>query len=344
MNYRSLFSRAWTIAWQHPMLWLGGLLVAPLIVGGDVNPFFQMLYDIKQNAFISSWVTESLPVTVFKTFSTLAEMGYVGAFFLYLLVVVLLIGVAWFAFIAQGALISGIDQLNRHQRLDLGKSVIQGFKTSPKLFAIIAINKAIIFFVLLVLSSPLVALALHSGETNSTAANVAVVAIILLALAIYAPLAVIVNLVSNYAACFAALYAYPIKASFQSGFKLFKRHWLESIEWGLILLLADIVAILIVVIFAHSLFQPAALQPFIMYGGRLWALTFLAIPFFITLMVIGWLGAFRQAIWVLLFEHFTANAPAAVISLISRFALTVLNFIGRTITGTRTEKQNDSSL
>lgn len=333
MIYRSIFFRAWNIVWQHAGFWIAGIFVSPFLLGGELRPLFQLLYGLKNQAnYLDTWLSDSMLVTTWNLYQAILQTNSLENLLWTLLLIVSLVAVVWWLFMAQGVLIQFIDHINRHQKVNLAEAIQGGFHRSPQIFSLFLIGRIGIGVLLLLVSFPLIFLFFNPGDLGSQSVVLTSTVFLFLVVTLYVPLAIIVNLITNYATCFTVLYHYNVRDALKGGWQLFRRHWLESLEWGLLLLIIDLIAATFVIILLQSFFSgPGALSALLVYAGTFWTVLLIGAAFMVILGTIGWLTAFHQTVWVLLFERFTINYPANIVSWIHRIATAVISLIGKLI-------------
>lgn len=322
-------------------MWVLGLFTFAYFKGGEIKPLFTFIDAVQTDTeHMRNILFGGELFRIWGTFLDFFSLAPFQATIFGLSMLALIALLLWITFAAQATLIHIIDGVNRHQPVRIPTSMIEGVRRSGHAFAVNIIGRVFVYAIILALTFPLIAYLFKPALAENGDLTLTAGIFMTLAVIIFIPLMIIANFVINYAVAYTVLYRYSVVNSIRGSIKLLKRHWLESLEWGLVLLLVDLVVVSIALLIIMSTFgSPLLIQAktsiiINAFGPAIGAIIFGVISLFL-FGVFGWLGAFHQTVWILLFEHFTLQAPARVISLIHRVFTAVFGMFQKQVTPKR---------
>jgi len=332
MIYRSLFRRAWNIAWHHPLFWLLGAVISVITIGGEFSPIFRLFTDVRDYpSLLSAWLYSGISYELFITLKNLVlENPATFTAVLGIGIFMTALGL-WIMMIVQGTLIGLIDQLNNARTLRFITALQLGWRRAWQLVMVHFVSFLFMGVLVLIIGLP-VLFASFDPVIRQAGPELTLGVFWLLILGTFIPCAIIISLLKNYAACYIVLFGYNWRASILSSLKVFRRHWLDSIEWGLLLFFIDFIGVALIIIFAQPIFHYEGFLSILLAPyGWIWSLVINGGAALVLLGTIGWLGAFRQTVWVILFEHFNSSPAAMVLSVVNRFLKGTLSVLDKTL-------------
>lgn len=309
--YRPLVRRAWSITWQEKRLWLFGLFAAVVVSGGELNMLFRNLERLQA---LGVWADAArahgiaaLPLSFVEVGGYTPGFYFVVAFFLALTLFLL-----WFAVVAEGALVWGIERARRRAEITIEEGITQGKKLWGKSAALtVGLHiGAQLAWVLFALPPFLLFLSLGSSVWYTLFLMVAFLCLI--------PAGFIIALLFRLALAAAVIEQEPAGAAIVTAWKLFRAHWLVLLETVVVLVvgttLAAILALSAAAVGLTLLFGPLMLLSFVVGAPAVLSLV-VGLAFFVFLLCLLLVGAilatFQQAVWVLLFVRLRESPPLA---------------------------------
>lgn len=330
--YRPVLKKAWTITKKFKSLWFFGLFAALLGTGGEYEilgqaisqpgnqAWFFAAYIIKAKNFIFGFL--SLGGQNWREiFIVMANNPQTFSFLALICLVALAVTVffIWLAIISQVGLIKNASAAVKDKPETINDAI--DFATG-KFWPAVLINlclKIAIFILFLVLG----AVAFTIGRGNLAGHAVYYAAFVVFVFAVF-----IVSFLVRYQLFFVILKKQKIWPALQSACRLFKQHWLVSLETSFILFTVSLGVIFInTLVISMSLTMPVIVLFY--YHWAAWAIGLLSITGFIlmlavNLFLIAVLTTFSWAAWTALFERLNADGG---ISRIARSSAQIASLI-----------------
>jgi len=263
--YRKNLKQAVIIAWRHKYLWLFGLF-ATLMGGGE--------YEI-----ITKGLSGDTSNSLFPNYNRLAEIGLLNKntfanlvlilknnfseaiipLLAVIAILVIFIFLVWLMVVSQTALVDNSSKIIGGKTDELGFT--KGIKAGAKFFwPVVGLNllmRAVIYLAFLLIALPTV---LSVGQANSPLNSLYVVLFIILI-----PLAIVFAFIIKYAICYVIIKNHSFIQSLHSGWRLFAKNWLVSVEMAFILFLANFLAGLAILLALLILVVPFLFLALILY-------------------------------------------------------------------------------
>jgi hypothetical protein len=235
--YTAVFAEAWHMMWRHKkLLWFGFL--ASLIGSANVFDFLvNAYYRLRLETAPSSNVVVAVLGSILE--SGVADPKRVVLFSGFLLALSVIVGLVLLYFLvsAQGALISGAANYFRNKTIDLGVMWDQGRARFWPLFVINIIRLFILFAFLVIMAYPLTAFVMPTYAVMGPVSGFVLILLLMI-------LGLFVSFIALYAGMFIVLRGHSTWRSIREALSLFKDHWLVSCEVGLLMFIANFVALL----------------------------------------------------------------------------------------------------
>jgi hypothetical protein len=337
MDYGRIIRRALEITWRHKVLWVFGIAAALFSGGnnggGGDNGFpyqlFQYrfgesdLYRWRQGMPFAPDISAAIPII-------LAIIGVLFVVFLVFAIVSIIV-----RYTSLGALIGGVDEVERTERTSFRSGLRTGWRRLLRLFAIdliigIAVFALVLALIVLAVAGVLFAVlpAIAIAESNGGPATLLAVlwgvgvglAVILVIVAVAVVISAVTTLVRELSFRANVLERQGIFASIGTAFRAMRANLKEVLLVWLILvainLALSIVAIPLVVVGAVGMIGPAVAAYAVTESIALAAL--IAVPLvFLFVLVSAFLGGliltFRSAVWTLAYREWRTDhlAPEA---------------------------------
>jgi len=316
--YRPILKIAWQILWRAKYLWFFGLFAVLVSNSGELNLIINNFSIVSEQGpflrnlkLLYSQGVFNNPITNLKE---LVANFNLSAIILLILFIALFLFLIWLAVVAQAGLVSGAYREYRKQP----SGFVSAFKTGRQNFwpvlALNVIGKIVIYGALLIVGLPLVLLYLKQpSETGQ-------LLFVLLSFIILIPLAVIVSFLIKYAIIFVVLKKEKVGQALKSGWRLFIKNWVVTVEMAIILFLISILTGIVMILVTVILAIPLSLLVYIFYILQVEGLLMLAVILALLLLVllIFWLGTllstYQMTCWVLLFDRLTESQVFSKIS------------------------------
>lgn len=306
-TYRQALQHGWHLAKDHKLLWLFGLfasflgqmglldLVVHLKMTDNHHSLYPALSHLGENwAFLVDWVSNA---------------GLPAATLLWIFWIALFIGGAWLMLVfasvcSQGALIHGVAQFvksrKKNKQVDVDKAWHAGTGHFWKLLGLNILKKLAIMVPVLVVGLA----SMNVGVSNGAPADTA---LFILSLVFALVVGSLLSLMVVYAAGYIVIEDMNIHDALEAAWKLFRDHWLVSLEVAAILLLVNVVASAIAML-AMALFigeMAIIWAGAVIFGsGLFWSigLAFSSLLLVLFLVLIGtMLTVLTTSVWTYLF-------------------------------------------
>jgi len=315
--YRQVISSSWRLAWRNKYLWLFAFFAGLLINGGAFDLAVRLFTQVTTaGAAWDMFISEvTAPYSIIKdvtsfwvglTATTSTALWTIIVIVIGLALTLLLIALSIFS---QGALIAGVDNVNRKKTETQKKAINAGLENFWPIFLINLVLKIATILLVVFVSFPLVLLLSESVALNAV--------LYLLSFIIFIAIAIILYFLAIFASCYIVLRGKKFSHAIALAWELFKRNWIICIELALLLfvitflgglgviLIIMVISVPIVLLFLAALALNSSIA--------LIAIFVIAVLLFAAVAVIGsaFLIAFQYSAWVLLFERLTKKGALA---------------------------------
>jgi len=316
--YRKVLKQALFITWRAKFLWIFGFFAALLGNGGAYEILFRSFSQAREKgilAIILDTLSES-GLLQSLTFQNLKESFLAEPFALFILLWLILIGIAlfifivWFVVVSQGALTSSAKKIARGEETNFKEAALKGIKFFWPILGLDVIAQAILCLILLGMRTPLVIV---------KATSVWNWILIFALFSLFAVIGIIIFFVTQYAICFVVLKGKKMLKSVREAVSLFLKNWIISLEMALILLAINIlVAIgtfLLAIFSSLPLLLLGLIFYFLSFPVGIWFIICLILLIFLLFLVLlgAILATFQYSSWVLLFLRLTEEGGVSKI-------------------------------
>jgi len=322
--YRGIIKQAIDITWKSKYLWFFGLFAALLGNGGE----YEILYRALAGNFSEDFFGGFRQIASTGIFSTqglrnLADLLVTQPISVIIAILVLLIFLALFAFmlwlvnVSQAAMVNNtlakIDnkKVTFREALDSGMSKfwpVFGFNLVSKMITIVSLSVISLIIIL-------------GNNMRSVMSTIVYVFVVIL----FIPIAMSFSFIVKYGIGYAVISNEKFLAAFQSGWNLFKKNWLISLEMAFILYIINIIIALLFIVVVLVFATPFALLAFLasglsMTGMFLFIVGLGIIFFFASLIIAGSLVAtFQISAWTSLYiELIGKGAKSKLVRMFTR--------------------------
>lgn len=318
--YRAILSQAWKNTWRNKYLWYFGLFAALLGNGGELEIIFRGFSGDVFEGFVPSLV--GIAETGIFSLGALANMGKLlvtDPFSFFVALTVLLLFAIISGFLVWMIIISQISLVYNSSRIITGKkhyfkeAINKGMKKFWPILSLNLLLKFIFYLSLVFISLPII-----SGISSSSLVFGNVVYAILFLF--FMPIAVFLSFIIKYAVCYCVIKDSNFFTSLSSGWKLFKKNWLISIEMSFILLFINLLVGLVIIILFFVLAVPFLfiLLVFSNFAMQInfWIISFAAFLLFLVVLAItgAALATFQIYSWTNLYIELVSKGGVAKIA------------------------------
>ena len=297
--YREALSASFLFSWKQKKLWVFGLLAAMLGQMGMAEFIVKVLKIGSTNS--------TAKLLLFPTFVRSGDWNFfvpidvkIWAIVLGLLLFGIFSFLVFAAVSSQGAIIHSVAKSVKKNKLPkMGDSWHVGVHHAGRLFFINVIKKLVLF-----ISSLFIGIFIFDLVVDFSFLSFF---LYLLLFIVAAVISLSITIMSIYAAGYVVVEQYSFVESLQSAWKLFKNHWLVSIEVGFIVLLAEIIMVVFAIWGVAILFLPTMIIWFmsvLSLNSALWVAgtTIATILSSIFVMLLGsFFTVFTTSVWTYLF-------------------------------------------
>lgn len=307
--YRHILRDAWSVTWRHPALWVLGAFAFFM---GQTQFFYSLagLFKITSLGFDVANVSATGRSWFFPSF-TPTSWGQIveGA----LLAALLYLGLVVFVFLiiqAQGALVAAGEFIFRKRIYSFKAAWIAAYQHFWSLFGVLVVKG-----VTAIIVSGGVTWIRHLVEANPTPWWPKV--IFVLGFALLAILDIAITFIALYATCYVVLEKMKMRTALAAAVQLFAKHWLASLEIGVIFLVLNTLFV-----FASKIIFAALWAPLLYFAVLVKLSTGLLGPAVMinltVLFLAGWIVMAIYTTWffmsvVGLFDHMTGDSPVSKI-------------------------------
>jgi hypothetical protein len=308
MDYGSLLSRAWQITWKHKILWLFGILAG--FGGGNFNGNFGGGGGGRNVPVTPGTPPTPVPPTVPDIPSQLgngqfvAVLAVIGCCLLIIVIALVIIGI-----IARGGLIGGIRMADEQDHVTFGEAWGIGTHYFWRMFGI---------GLLLIL--PTIVLVIVFATVGILTAGIGILCLLPL-LCILVPLFFVLAILAHFAQFAVVLEDMPVMDAFRRGWQILKANLSNIIILGIILIVIEFIAGLVLVVPFLAILIPTMIVAFASGTGgqpNMGALAVGGLAFLcflpIAIVLGGILHTWVTGVWTLAYKQFMGRTPATPIA------------------------------
>jgi hypothetical protein len=230
--YRDVLSRALRTAWSERRFWPFAFCAALLVSGGTYDVIWKATDGIKNQGVIltqNGSRLSDLGHAFVNGLRTAPLLGIANGLEVVLVVAILLLALAAFSCICQGALVYSVGALHR----GTDTTNLQALRIGAGAFWPIAALNALVVGTLWILRF-LVAFAMHLALGSTTGANWL---LYLVSYVLFIALVFVIYMVQVFALNAMILQGAPVADAIARGYAAFKKHWVVAVETSLLLFL-----------------------------------------------------------------------------------------------------------
>lgn len=307
-SYRSILKSAWLTTKQHKKLWIFGFLAFLMSAGGEYQILTKILNDDYGPAIYEKIITGA--ITPFAILSNLYQIFLadpktgLALVMMFAFLLAFLFGIVWICVKSQIALVKWIKNYTKN---DLKKVSVWEELSSKEhgFWQVLGLNVSIklaISILFSLLSLPLIFLYFKDSGLSILAYS--------LFFTIFLPLSISLALIVKYSIAGVVLEKQSFVKSIESGWKLFFKNWLVSLEMAILLFLINFFASLVIIFLLTVILLPIMLT-MIMFNLALPLYVVTIGSFLILITAAAILMTFQTASWTLLYLELTKKVAKA---------------------------------
>lgn len=304
-SYRALFGQAWEIAWKHKYLWFFGLF-ASILAGGGSWEYQILTQNLNQGLVDGSYLRLSSILAIGELaknfFFGLADLFQqnilviLSTLSLLLMTIFILVFFLWLAVASQAALIHSVKKILDIKKKESTLTIRHGLTAGHSYFwTVLGLNlfiKILVGFALFIAGLPLLLMAIQDTTILAVVFTVFFV--------IFVPIALSLSLLVKYAIAYKVIDDKSFISALEDGGRLFKKHWLVSVEAAVILFIINFLASLLMVSVLTIFLLPLLLLGLMFQLN--WLVTLILLVAIALIIVFGSLmTTFQTAAWTNLF-------------------------------------------
>lgn len=306
--YRPILKKAWEITRQNKFLWIFGFFAA-LVGNGGVYEIFVKGFDrvtSRGEIFLqkTNWLWDQSIFALPRLEQVYKQAPlFVYLFWIIVLAVLLVLGLLiCFSIASRGALIGCVKKILGRRKTGFKDGWQTGLKFFWPVFGLNVLARALTFGLLVMTALPV--MFFITGGNGGAGWNLF---LYILAFVVFSLLALLISFMTIYASSFVVINNQTFTEAVRSGWRLFIRNWLVSVEMALILFLIILGAGVGVVLFSLFYFIPITLLlvafAYLGLSSGFWLVIVLAaLGWIFSLCVVGaMLSTFQFSAWTLLF-------------------------------------------
>lgn len=307
MFYRDILGQAWKNTWRNKYLWFFGLFAALLGNGGEIGLIFRGLNADTGSGFLFRF-KEFVSTGIFSKgiFANIAYLATEAPFSFFMLTAVLFVFLLlvlfmlWLIMVSQGALIHNAVRITTGKKHDFKDGLEMGIKKFWPVFSLNVLLKIVIFAVLAIISMPILTV-LSKGSFSVSSFFFVVLYLI------FIPFIVVISFIVRYIIAFVVIKGEKFWQAVNSGWSLFLKNWLVSLELAFILfainLLVALILIVGVMILAVPFFFVMLVFTKISLYINIWFVILIGMILFLCIIVLtgAILATFQINAWIKLF-------------------------------------------
>jgi hypothetical protein len=304
-TYRDILKRSFIVVKKYKFLWFFGFFAAFLGGGGELESLFRNysnLGETSQDIFSLRAIYQGgIFWTIFENTKQFFATYPWQAFFLLLMIAVIFIIVIWLAIVSQIALFDAANKISRNKKVNYSEGYQIGNKHFGSVLLINIVIKIILYGLFIVIAAPLLSWFLVSGNVWGG------IFFVVLFFFLFVPFSVIVSFIIKYAVAYIVIKGQSAGQAVKSGWELFKKNWLISIEMAFIILVIGLVVGLVILIAIGLASVPFFLIAItaLFFGsstGFVVAVVLGVVVWFIIIAIIGSAYvAYQYTVWTFLF-------------------------------------------
>jgi len=322
--YRGILKQALDITWKSKYLWFFGLFAALLGNGGEYEILFQPFSNDSAPSMLSGF--EKLAQTGLFSMQGLKGIGnllvtqpisVIVAILVLVIIFALLAFVVWLVNVSQAVLVKNTLLKISDKQLKFKDSLYEGMKKFWPVFGFNLVARIIVMISLAIVGY----IVFFSNDLGSVASAL----IYILMFLVFIPLAMSFSFIVKYSIGYSVINNEKFLDAFNSGWSLFKKNWLVSLEMAFILYFLNIVAALLFIVVALIVALPFAFLAFLatsvsMMGMFLFIVSVGVILFIALLITTGSLVAtFQVSAWTTLYiELIGRGAKSKIVRMFSK--------------------------
>ena len=297
-NFQQILAQTWRLIWRNKILWFFGFFVVLITQETEIVLRNQLVFS-DQTLSASSWhelFTNGFGGILSSIWASLTETTastIVGS----LIVLMILALFAWLMVASIGALIDSIAQLDKGKKITFNGAMVSGHKYFWKNLSIIVLAKVVDYGVL-ILMAVLVSLMLLHSIGLWLGAVLAVITFVV---------SLIVSFVARYAAGFVVVNNENTFQAIRSGWNLFVKNWIDSVEMAILLFAINLVVNLAILLVIALIVLPFFILILVMNSGDYTSLanfffgSALVLVLIVAVLLGSVLSAFQYSAWVTTF-------------------------------------------
>lgn len=300
-SYRTVLGNAWRVTKQHKKLWIFGFLAFILSAGGE----YQILNKILNGDYGSNLYKQAESSSLLMTWSfwanlceicyTQPRVGFGVALLLFLLAAITFL-VVWICIRSQIALVKWskayLNIKNKEKVASVWEEITINDKGFWRVLGLNFIFRVIIAALFLIISLPLVFLYLKDS-------NFAILMYTLFFI-VFIPSAISLSLIIKYSIAGVVLEKQSFVKSLETGYNLFCKNWLVSLEMAILLFLINFLTSLIIIFILSLAILPIILA-LIIFNVLIPLYLIIAASFLVIITVAAMLMTFQTSSWTILF-------------------------------------------
>jgi hypothetical protein len=321
--YRDIFKRAFQIIRTNKLLWVFGFFAAFLGAGGELEPLMKDYVNISSTTdkifSLQTLFNGGLLQVIYANVVDFFKNSPGQAALLILMMAVIVIVLIWLAIISQISLFDSVNRVTKNQKVVLKDT----FQTSHKHFGpVLLINvlvKVALYALFIVITIPLMSWFIL--QSNAWGALL----VILLVFLVFIPISIILSFVVKYAIAYIVIEGKTAGDAFRSGWRLFTKNWLVSIEMALIVLLVGLGVGLMIILMLGIAAIPFVLIGIaaVVFGSSAGFAATIAVGTIVWALLASFLGAiyvaYQYTAWTLLFQKLVEEkAQSKIVRLFSK--------------------------
>lgn len=294
MKYSNILKQSWTITWKNKYLWFFGLFAAILGNGGDLdiivrgfdheNKFFPFGFGWLANTgiFTKDFFTNIILLSATEPLSL-----FISLFFILLSSLVLIFFI-WLVISSQIAIVNNAVKIITNKKHNIKEGLNKG---KEYFWQVLILNILLKLFIFVVFFIMLTTLLIKTSALQSF--------IFILLFVICLILAVIFSFVIKYSICFVVIKGFNVINALKSGWSLFVKNWLISLEMAFLLFLLNF---LVLFLLSPLFFVFIVFSKVVLYFG-VWFLFISSAMLFLLLITLtgAILSTFQITSWTSLF-------------------------------------------
>lgn len=310
--YSQVLKKAWDVSWRNKPLWVFGFLAGFLQTSGVIEIISRAGLRVSEQGWSPLlFVQNAYPGSVFiGTLSLFRESATDGAVLVLLIMLGIVIALLWFFSGSEAALIGAVA--GKTKKLPrLFKLFRNGKGFAWPVLGVHVVSKLLLAVLFLATSLPIILIAQASTTTN--------IIISFIAFLVFFPLVLIVSFLTIYTIAAIVIQKSKVLHAVHTAWDIFKNHWIVSLETAVILFAVNLLAGLILVLFALLLVFPVTILGIsAAIAGMTGLLTAIfTIALILIVLAAIFLGAFvstfQLATWTILFQRLSREGGLAVI-------------------------------